>query len=274
MYNDILPALHCPRCGAAPLTLLGALYQGDEITAGALHCAACSSQTPIIDGVWDAAIDERLPRTPAQLVNYLAPAAASYERLWRWQALSLLSGRRFPLREELTLLRQLMQPRAGSVYIDVACSDGLYARALAVPGAVLAGVDHSWAFVQHARQHALEAGLRISYIRAKAQNLPFGAATADGAAMGGSLNELGDQQGALDEIGRILRPRARFFCMSLRAASTTWGRLLQQALATGGIVFPTQDNVNTWLQHAGLLALARWQWGVVAITLLENDPRP
>lgn len=273
MYTDIIPALRCPRCGATPLTLLGPLYQGDEITAGALCCAACSNQTPIVDGVWDAAGDERLPRTPAQLVNYLPPAAAGYEPLWRWQALSLLSGRHFPLREELTLLRQLMQPRAGEVYVDIACSDGLYARALALPGSVLAGVDHSWAFVAHARQHALDAGLRISFIRATAQNLPFGDAAAGGAAMGGSLNEIGDQQAALDEIARILKPRARFFCMSLRRASTPLGRLLQQALGSGGVVFPSQDEVDVWLAHAGFEPRARWQWGVVAITLLERMTR-
>ena len=273
MYTDIIPALRCPSCAAAPLTLLGALHDGDEITAGALRCTACGLQTPIIDGVWDAASDERLTRTPAQIVNYLPPAAANYERLWRWQALSLLSGRHFPLHEELTLLRQLMQPRAGKVYVDVACSDGLYARALAVPGAVLAGVDHSWPFVAHARQHALQAGLRVSYIRATAQHLPFGDTSADGAVMGGSLNEIGDQQAALAEIARILRPRARFFCMSLRRASTPWGRLLQQAIGSGGVVFPSQDTVNTWLRPTGLRPRARWRWGVVTITLLEYVPR-
>lgn len=270
MYPEVVSVLRCPNCTAHPLTLLGPLYQGDEIAAGALRCQFCGVQTPIHDGIWDALNDRPLPLTPAQVTNYMPLAARLYEPLWRWTALSLMSGRRFPLREELMLLRGLIQPHAGRFYLDVACSAGLYARALAVPGAIVVGVDHSWAMLREARRVARKRGLRISYIRASAQSLPVvnGAAAAIG--MGGSLNEIGDQHAALCEIRRVLEPEGCFFSMNLVGAQSGWGRALQRGLSTGGIDFPPLRTLNQWFDRAGLRRAAQWRWQVVAITLLQR----
>lgn len=273
MYAELLPSLRCPFCQAAPLTLLGAIEDEHTgaIRAGALRCEGCQRQSAIYDGIWDTLADAALPRTPAQLTNYLPLTAQLYERVWRWLSLTLLSGRHFPLREELTLLRQLIRPQPGQLYIDVACSEGLYARALAEPGTVVAGIDHAWSFLRQAQARARREGLRISYIRASAQQLPFADAVADGAAMGGSLNEIGDQQAALAEIGRVMQPGARYFCMSLRQAESQWGRALQRLMSTGGIVFPGEQTFRGWLGPAGLRRIAQWRWRIVAITLLQRE---
>lgn len=270
MYADLLPVLSCPRCGAHPLTLLGALTDdhSDEILAGALRCTRCSTQTAIRDGIWDALGDEPLPMTPAQITNYVPLTATIYERGWRRLALSLMSGRHFPWREELTLMRELVQPQPGNVYIDVACSEGLYARALARPGVIVAGIDHAWAFVRQARQRARDQGLRISYIRAAAEVLPFASSSAHGVVMGGSLNELDDQRCALHEIRRVLNPDGRFFTMNLVQAGSVWGRALQRALGSGGIVFPSLATLAEWFKRADLQPRAQWRWRVVSITLL------
>lgn len=273
MYVELLPTLRCPFCHAAPLTLLGAIEDEhtSAIRAGALRCERCQRQTAIYDGIWDTLADAVLPRTPAQLTNYLPVTAQLYERGWRWISLTLLSGRHFPLREELTLLRQLLQPQPGQLYIDVACSEGLYARALAEPGTIVVGIDHAWAFLRKAQARARSEGLRISYIRASAQELPFADAVAAGAAMGGSLNEIGDQRQALSEIRRVVQPGGRYFCMSLREAQSQWGRSLQRLLSTGGIVFPSEQRFREWIAQAGLRRLAQWRWRVVTITLLESE---
>ena len=156
MYVDLLPFLQCPVCTADPLSLVEADEVDGEIVAGVLRCTDCSTQTQIKDGIWDTLAGDPLPFTPAQITNYLPLAARGYEPLWRWQALSRLSGRRFPLREELTLLRDLMEPRAGQFYVDVACSVGLYARTLASAGATVAGADHSCAMLREARRVATQ----------------------------------------------------------------------------------------------------------------------
>ncbi len=271
MYADILPALRCPQCTHALLTLLGPLEEGGEIVAGALHCPACRTQTAILDGVWDALNDQPVAHTPAQLTNYFPPTARVYEPAWRWLALTLLSGRRFPLREELLLLRELMQPQPGQLYLDDACSAGLYARALAQSGAVVVGIDHSFPFVREARRRARQRGLRISFMRATAQALPLANGALAGVGMGGSLNELGDQAGALAEVRRVMQPHGRFFCMNLVAAASGWGRLLQRMLGTGGIEFPGITELNQQFAAAQLRPRAQWVWGVVAITLLTTE---
>jgi len=270
MYANILPFLQCPVCAANPLSLVEAAQADGEIVAGVLRCTFCSTQTQIVDGIWDTLAGEALPLTPAQITNYLPLAAKGYEPLWRWQALSLMSGRRFPLREELTLLRDLMKPQAAQLYVDVACSVGLYARTLARAGATVAGVDHSWAMLREARRVAHAQGLRISYVRARAQALPFVDGTAAGTTMGGSLNEVGDQQGALAEMARVTQPNGRLFCMNLLRAESGWGRALQDLLGTGGIDFFDEETFNTWLIDAGWHPRAQWRWRVVVITLARR----
>ncbi len=270
MYADVLLFLRCPACDAEAPELLGALEDDGEIVAGALRCPTCRRQTAIIDGIWDT--QPPLMLTPAQLINYFPPTARLYEPAWRWYALTLLAGRRFPLREELTLLRGLLQPCAGQLYVDVACSAGMYARALAATGAVVAGVDHAWAMVREARRRARSQGSRISYIRASAQALPFAGGAAAGAAMGGSLNEIGDQLGALREIRRIMHDEGRFFCMNLLAAKSFGGHILQHVAGSGGIDFPSLETLNDWFRQTGWRRLAQWRWGVVAITLTTPLP--
>ena len=270
MYAELLPALCCPACSHSPLTLLGPLEEAGEIVAGALRCSNCGAQTAILDGVWDALGDAPVPSTPTQLTNYVPLTARGYEPAWRWTALSIMSGRHFPLREELTLLRELIQPQPGNVYIDVACSAGLYARALAQPGLIVGAIDHSMPFLREARRLSLARGQRVSYVRASAQALPFRDDVARGVAMGGSLNEIGDQQGALREVHRILQPSGVFFCMNLVAAGSSWGRVLQRLLGAGGIDFPLLDELNQTFTRVGLERRAQWVWRVVAVTLLRR----
>jgi SAM-dependent methyltransferase len=269
MYPELISSLRCPACTDGPLGLIGSIEEDGEIIAGALRCTECGDQSPIIDGIWDTLHDRWLPVRPAQIVNYAPLTARVYEPLWRWRALSLMSGERLTLGEELGWLRESLDPQAGEVYVDVACSAGLYARALATPDAIVAGVDHAWSFVREARRRALNHGLRISFVRGSAQMLPFRDGAAAGAAMGGSLNEIGDQARAIEETRRILRADGRFFCMSLVRAGSSRGRLLQRAVGGGGIVFPSVEQTNQWFTDAGFESLKQWQRRVVLFSLLR-----
>jgi SAM-dependent methyltransferase len=112
------------------------------------------------DGIADFLGPPR-PPTPAQITNEWPLTAWVYERGWRPFALTLLSGEPFPYRRELPLITALAEPRRGGLYLDVACSNGLYARALArslagAPGHVV-GVDHSLPMLKQARQYARDA---------------------------------------------------------------------------------------------------------------------
>ena len=268
MYVELLASLRCPRCRDYPLALLpGARYASDgELVTGMLVCEHDGSRYEVADGIPDL-LGWTLPPTPAQCVNFLPPSAWSYERLWRHQALTLLTGEPFGYRRELPLVDALLAPERAGLYLDVACSIGLYARAIAVarhgiPGLVV-GIDHALPMLREARRVAQRADLRISYVRARAQALPFAKNAAAGVAMGGSLNEIGDVAGCLAEFRRVLTTDGRYVMMSLIEAETSAGRTLQSALATGGLAFPSQAQTNRWLRDAGLRLTAQWRYRVV-----------
>ena len=237
MLRTVLPLLRCPYCDGGPIAVssVGSADRrlDDRLDEATLICQACDRTTEVSDRIWHAMGDRTWSKTPAQISNVLPPTPQLYERLWRIRSLSLLSGRAFPVAEELAELRAALRPMAGRVFADVACSEGLYARTLAADGATVFAVDHSRPFLRRTVAHA--ASLPVVAVRAMAQHLPFVSGSLDGSAMGGSLNEIGDQGDAVSELARIVRPHGPMFSMSLSTATTTAGRLLQRLLGPLGI---------------------------------------
>jgi ubiquinone/menaquinone biosynthesis C-methylase UbiE/uncharacterized protein YbaR (Trm112 family) len=270
VYRDILPYLRCPTC-RLPLAIQHVrTTDDDEIVGGDFECAGCGARYPVRDGIADFLGSPR-PPTPAQVTNELPLTAWVYERGWRPFALTILSGESFPYRRELPLIVGLVEPRRGGLYLDVACSNGLYARALArtlgaAPGHV-AGFDHSLPMLKQARCYAREAGLRISYLRAKAQALPVVAHAAAGVVIGGSLNEIGDLEACLAEVRRTLASDGRYVAMTLARAATLGGRAFQQLMGSGGIVFWMPEELSRAFSRQGLWTVARWQYGLVMFHL-------
>jgi SAM-dependent methyltransferase len=271
VYSDILPYLRCPTC-YLPLALQKIrAAEDDEILGGDLGCTGCGARYPVRDGIADF-LGRPRPPTPAQITNELPLTAWIYERAWRPFALTLLSGEPFPYRRELPLMTGLVEPRRGGLYLDVACSNGLYARALArtigaAPGHV-AGFDHSLPMLKQARRFAREAGLRISYVRAKAQALPVVAHAAAGVVIGGSLNEIGELDTCLSEVRRTLAADGRYLAMTLARAATPAGRRLQQLLGSGGIAFWTPEELARAFSQHSLWPVARWKYGLVMFDLM------
>jgi ubiquinone/menaquinone biosynthesis C-methylase UbiE len=198
-----------------------------------------------------------------------------YERVWRPFALSLFGGEPFSYRRELPLMARMTQASRGGLYLDVACSNGLYARALArtMGGAAghVAGIDHSLPMLAQARRFARDAGLRISYLRAAAQALPIAAGQAAGVVIGGSLNEIGDLDTCLAEVRRTLRPDGRYVAMTLARAATPYGRAFQQLLRPGGIQFWSSSELEARFARHGLRTIERQQYGLVMFHLAAPD---
>ncbi|MEN9935535.1 MAG: hypothetical protein RLZZ387_2114 [Chloroflexota bacterium] len=269
MYADALPYLRCIACGAG-LRLERPVYNADDIVSGALGCAGCGASFPVREGVADFLGPPR-PPTPAQLTNEWPATAWVYERAWRPFALTLLARERFPYRRELPLVMGMLRPERGGLLLDVACSNGLYARAMArtmrgATGHVVA-VDHALPMLLEGRRRAHEGGLRITFVRAKAQALPVSPGAATGVAVGGSLNEIGDLDACLAEVRRALAPGGHFAAMTLARAATPPGRLVQQALGPGGVVFWTPDELAAYFARHGLRTIRREQHGIVLFTL-------
>ncbi|MEI8308395.1 MAG: methyltransferase domain-containing protein [Chloroflexales bacterium] len=274
MYPELLEFLTCPRHPEARLALdAEARYAADgAILRGRVRCTACGSRYPIHDGILDLLGPLALPNSLTQMTNALSLTAWGYERLWRGRALTLLAGESLGYARELPLITGLAAPDRGGLFIDVACSSGLWARAIerarrGVVGHAL-GIDHSLPMLRQARRFALASGLRISYVRAKAQALPVRSGSAAGLTMGGSLNEIGDANTALTELRRALAPGGRCVMMGLVQATTAPGRTLQNVLRVGGVAFWPLSELNRRLAVAELRLRAQWQYGVVVFSLL------
>lgn len=251
MLLALLPLLRCPFCAAGPVSAERTSGDSDErIDNGTLVCAACGRTTEVVDRVWQAMGDHTWSKTLAQISNVTPPTAQIYERLWRVRSLSLLSGRSFPNEEELHELTDALRPEPGKVFVDVACSEGFYARALASRGATVVAIDHSRPFLRRVIHRS--GNLPVVAVRAMAQHLPIVSGGLDGAAMGASLNEIGDQTTAVAEMARVVRPGGAVFSMSLTTATTRFGRVVQRVLAPAGITVPTADATVEMFEGAGL----------------------
>jgi SAM-dependent methyltransferase len=272
MYRTALEYLACPVDGAALHPAAVEPADAEQIVGGALHCTACGRCYPIRDGIPNLLLHDPRFKSPAQFVNILVPTAWAYERFWRPRALKVLSGEAFGYERELPLISGLAAAQRGGLLLDVACSNGLYARTLErarrrAPGHCI-GIDHSRPMLQQAHVFARRDRLPISFVQASAQALPIASGSATAVVMGGSLNEIGDAPRALAEMRRVLRPEGRCVQMNLVQADRRSGRVLQSLLAPGGLVFPSQAASNRFFQHAGLRVAAQWRYGVVLFSLL------
>jgi ubiquinone/menaquinone biosynthesis C-methylase UbiE/uncharacterized protein YbaR (Trm112 family) len=269
MYPELLPHLRCLSCQGDLRLQTSVIDDAAEIIVGQLACRACAADYPVRDGIADFLGAVR-PAAAAQLINDWRLTAWGYERLWRPFALTLFSRQPFPYRRELPLIAALIEPQRGGLYLDIACSNGLYARALtrAMRGAAghVVGVDHALPMLVEARRVACAAGLRISYIRAEAQRLPIASGAASGVTIGGSLNEIGDLAGCLAEVRRTLAADGRYVAMTLTRAATRVGRVLQSLAASGGIRFWTPEELVACFGQHGLRNVGRWRYGVVLFT--------
>ena len=265
MLEGVLPRLRTPRDGRSPVMVAAdrpVELRGDELFTATLVGPGGVDPSPVVDGIWDAMGARRPPRTLAQLSNVVPPVPQLYERVWRVRSLGLLSGRPFPLAEELTELDAALGDVTGRVVVDVGCSEGLYSRHLAGRGALV---------LRRAARRAAAAGVRIAPTRAIAQGLPLVDEGADAVVIGGSLNEIGDVAGALREAARVLPTGGRMFVMSLVRSTTRWGRLAQGLARPSGIDFPTTEATDAAFVAAGFSVADARLDGVVRRTTLVRS---
>lgn len=269
VYTELLPYLRCPSCYGTLALEQPEQDSAGEIVSGRLRCATCANSYLIRHGIADF-LGRPRPPTPAQVVNELPPTACIYERLWRPFALSLLTGETFTYRRELPLIAALTQAQRGGLYLDLACGNGLYARALArtMRGAAghIVALEHAFPMLAQGRRYARDAGLRISFVRASAQALPLAADAAAGVVIGGSLNEIGDLDACLAEVRRTLASGGRFVAMTLTRADTAVGRAVQLMLGPGGVRFWTSEQLIEQLERHDLWTSGFWRYGIVLFT--------
>ncbi|GGK43914.1 class I SAM-dependent methyltransferase [Salinarimonas ramus] len=148
----------------------------------------------------------------------------------------------------------LLPPVTGLVGLDIGCGEGANTRAVAGLGARMTGIDIAPTFVRHAREAEAAAPLGIAYEVADAAALPFADGAFDFATAFMSLMDVPDQQGALAEARRVLRPGG-FLQFSIlhpcfvpprhRNVRDEAGRVV--ALEIGGYFEEIDGDIETWI---------------------------
>ena len=110
-------------------------------------------------------------------------------------------------------LREILDPRAGERLLEVGPGTGYYTLPVAgwlSPGGSLDVVDVQQEMLDHTLGRAREDGIgNITPARADARELPFADDTFDGAYLVTVLGEIPDQDAALRELRRVVRPGGR-----------------------------------------------------------------
>ncbi len=101
-----------------------------------------------------------------------------------------------------------LQPRPGQTILDCGTGMGFYLKAVSeiTPGCRLAGIDYEEKVLRYAHGHLAERGALL--IRGDIHNLAFADASFDGVIMSEVLEHLRDDEGALRQVRRVMKPGA------------------------------------------------------------------
>ena len=214
--------------------------------------------------------EEYEAKSLAEYSNKWDTTAALYEDVWRKNAVSFLSGKKFPVEKERTLMEQCLRPRDNELYLDIGCSTALYSRLLLkqAPNARVVALDYSLPMLKKAREKCRAEGCRIFLLRGDAHEMPFFRSSLDGAVCGGTLNELREPLKVLFETRRILKDNARLFIMYLLKSDAWYLRLAQSAVQTGGLNFWSFDESRELFQRSGFKVTNIEREGLVCFACL------
>ena len=107
-------------------------------------------------------------------------------------------------------LRELLPPPGPGTVVDLGCGEGRGSRELRALGYRVVGADYSPTLTRAARASCPA----IPVVRADAAALPFTGRSADLVVACMSLLDFDDFEGAVTEIGRVLRPRGQL-CLAV-----------------------------------------------------------
>ncbi len=149
---------------------------------------------------------------------------------------------------------QMLPDVSGLHGLDVGCGEGHNTRLLAELGARMTAVDISSTFVAHARDAEARRPLGIDYREASAVDLPFADDSFDFVVAFMSMMDIADNERAIAEAFRVLRPGGFFqFSITHPCSDTPHRRNLRDesgrtyAIEVGGYFEQTEGRIDRWL---------------------------
>ena len=106
--------------------------------------------------------------------------------------------------------------------LDIGCGAGLLAESLAQEGCRVTAIDAAGEAVAAARRHAAEGGLSIDYRVAEAEELAEAGERFDVVTALEVIEHVGDQQGFMDTVARLLAPGGLAFVSTLNRTPASY----------------------------------------------------
>lgn len=146
---------------------------------------------------------------------------------------------------------------AGLAGLDIGCGEGYNTREVAKRGAHMTAIDIAETFIAHAARHEEEAPLGVRYQQASAVELPFADASFDFAMATMSLMDMPEQDRAIAEAFRVLKPGGflQFSISHPCFATPRWQWVCdadgeRKALLCGDYFHSEQGDVAEWIFSA------------------------
>lgn len=263
MHRSTLELLRCPRCRAGSLVPELPVAEPHMIF-GPTRCLGCGSRFPVHEGMIDLVAD-RVKPSPLQQALELPWVARSWERTVRPAMSALFTRGALDAESEYTVLHSMAGRPPGPV-IDLGCGSGGYTMRLAKDFAdrSVVGVDVSRPMLEEAMAQVREHALTADFVRAEVPPLPFGDHTVGAVVTSGLLHLLGDLEGLVAEVARVLKPRGRFVASTFDASAP-----LRPLHHTAGVFPRGEAELRAASERAGLVRLERMRVGPVLVWKAE-----
>lgn len=160
--------------------------------------------------------------------------ASESQKIWnenaRWWDARMNEGNDWHNRLIAPAVKRLLDIQTGEDVVDLACGNGLLARALAQQGARVLACDFSTEFLECARARSREYGDRIGYrlidLTDRNQLTTLGNAQFHAAVCNMAIMDMASITPLLDGVLRLLRPQGRFVLSILHPCFNTSGTRL------------------------------------------------
>ena len=146
-------------------------------------------------------------------------------------------------------LLEKLAPKTGETVLDCGCGYGFYTKVLAKSGAKIVGLDDDFARLARAKSETPEA----HFLRGDALKLPFADASFDKILLSEVLEHLRDDEAALREFWRVLKPQGLLGISVPHARYPLhWDPFNRAQIALGGAPFRAGFPTGIWTFHERL----------------------
>jgi SAM-dependent methyltransferase len=141
--------------------------------------------------------------------------------------------------------------------VDIGCGEGHNTRLIARRGARMTAIDIAPRFIAHAREAESREPLRIRYLNASGQHLPFEDESFDFAVATMSLMDMPQADQVLREVNRVLKPNGFFqFSITHPCFTTPYRKLVRDEngmelyVQLAGYFTPQHGAIEEWIFSA------------------------